>query len=162
MPISLRYSPHSIFSRYLKNGRGQQTIFLQAPKKRGEGNILDNNKRVLFVVTPWNFCAPLGSLRTPGLHCHPGTFAYNCPGLLEDDLGIQCPGKSCITFVTVLSFLGIEGPRASGYATEVSYVLNQCFFLLVTRILVFWYILVKNHDVILQGNESPHLDGLIC
>lgn len=103
---------HSIFSRFLK-------------KRGGVGNILDKSERVLVVVTTSNFCSPLGSLWTPGLYCHTGTFVYNSPGFLEDDLGIQCPGKSRIIFVYYLfSFLGTEGVRASECVIEVSYVLK--------------------------------------
>ena len=80
------------FSRYLKKwGWG------------GGGGILDEKKSMFFVVTPCNFCSPIGSLWTQDLYCHPGTFAYNCSGLLEDDLGVQHPGKCRVAFVTIFS-----------------------------------------------------------
>ena len=71
----------------------------------GGGGILDKKKSMFFVVTPCNFSFPLGSLWTQDLYCHPGTFAYNCPGLLEDDLGIQHPGKCRVDFFVLLLLL---------------------------------------------------------
>lgn len=81
---------HCIFSRFLK-------------KREGVGNTLDKSERLLVVVIACNFCSPLGSLWTPGLYCYAGTFVYNSPGFLEDDLGIQCPGKSRVIFVIIFS-----------------------------------------------------------
>lgn len=68
----------------------KHSMFFCAPKT-GMGRRL--RRRCLPVVTSCGFCSPLGCLWTQGLYCHPGSFIYNCPGLLEDDLGIPYLGE---------------------------------------------------------------------
>lgn len=65
-------------------------VFLEHPKQGverglGRGCCLQS-PHVIFVP-------PSGCLWTQGLYCHPGSFTYNCPGLLENDLGIPCLGE---------------------------------------------------------------------
>lgn len=67
----------------------QHSIIFWAPKM-GWGE--DQGEEAVCHHLMW-FLFPLGCLRTQGLYCHPGSFIYNCPGLLEDDLGISCLGE---------------------------------------------------------------------
>lgn len=65
-------------------------MFFGAPKTGGGERA---RERMLSAVTSCDFCSPSGCLWTQGLYCHPGSFTYNCPGLLENDLGIPCLGE---------------------------------------------------------------------
>lgn len=65
-------------------------MFLGAPKTGGGER---TREKMLSAVTSRDFSSPSGCLWTQGLYRHPGSFTYNCPGLLEDDLGIPCLGE---------------------------------------------------------------------
>jgi hypothetical protein len=78
---------------------------------------------VLSALTSGEFCSPLGCLWTQGLYCYPGSFIYNSPGLLEDDLGVPHLGE-CI----IASGTSVEKAGCQGETEQASQLLKAALF----------------------------------